>query len=129
MFIELQVSKNVPRSIIKGTRSTYYDYIGGLDSGIILKDLLVVADKLTPRINKKTPKYVIKSPWFDPKTGMINCPKTPDDSIFHYLLINSIGITTKRITLPAMIGSRSTSRTVNINWKPCCAKSVYKDFG
>ena len=125
MFIGSQVPLSVPRSIVKGTRSTYYDYIGGIDSGAKLAALLVVADKLTPRFENKTPKYVIKSVWFDAKTGMINCPLTPDDAALHYLLTHNVGTMTKRITLPGP----KNNRTVTINWKLCCAKSIYKDFG
>jgi len=121
-----QIPLNVPRSIVHGTRSTYYDYIGGIDSGAKLKDLLIVADKLTPRIENKTPKYVIKSPWFDIITGLIHCPKTPDEATLHFLLVNPVGITTRRLAVP---GPKGSSKMVNVNWKVCCAKSIYKDFG
>lgn len=122
--MELFEVENEEFEIIKGTRSSFKDYIGGISTGACLKDIVIISDKTAGKY-----PYIVYKHWLNLNDGIVVCPYPnpagSDDEQIKYMISNKIPAKTKEFTMP---GTKKDI-TVKVVWRPFCIKSVYKDFG
>ncbi|XP_065212385.1 uncharacterized protein LOC135849488 isoform X2 [Planococcus citri] len=104
--------------LVKGTRSNFYDYIGGVSTGARLKEIVIISDK----VKGKFP-YAVYRDWINTEEGMVICPHphpNKDDQSLKWLIRERLPARTTKFTM--------NGKAVTVRWKEYCLKSLYKHY-
>jgi len=118
---ELDSSDEDRNTIVYGTRSKYIDRIGGLEHGILVKEVVIVSDRRKPKqsymVFREWPRFVEGMVW----VPLAKVPTKDADDFLKLLIRAKVLVSTTEYPF--------NERVVKINWKTFPLKCVHWDCG